>query len=361
MKVIIWGTGGGFKNTIKEVKRQGIQIVGIVDSDPEKWGKKLENFLIGSPATIKMMTFDGIVIATGKYYDEICEQIMRDYNIPFEQISDWSYGITKNILDYYRNHPNEIKEDMLEPLEHIKLLNRTRVFNYKFADNFKPDINIEFDENAMLYYANFNGKRMYLSRRFDSKEKALSYCTGLLLEQFPNAPHRYLNHEFYVEKDSCVIDAGTAEGNFAIEVVDIVKHMFLIEASEEWLYPLSYTFKPYKNKVTVINKYLSNRDGNREITIDKIARESKIDFIKMDIEGAEPAALDGGADFLTNHKNVKVAVCAYHNLRDEKLITEKLEKYGFKISVSEGYMNFLWTEVEPKLFVRGIIRGVKKY
>lgn len=359
MKVIIWGTGGGFKNTLREVKRQGIQIVGIVDSDSAKWGEELENFVIKSPSVIKMTTFDGIVIATEKYYDEICEQIRRDYNIPFEQIGDWSYGLTKNILDYYSNHPNEIKEDMLEPLEHIRFANRTRVFNYKFADNFKPNINIQFDEAATLYYADYNGKRMYLSKRYDSKEKALSYCTGLLLEQFPAGPHRYLNDAFYVEKGSCVIDAGTAEGNFALEVVDMAKHIFLIEANEEWLYPLSYTFKPYRNKITMINKFLSNRDDSRDITIDKIARQSDIDFIKMDIEGAEPAALDGGAGYLTNHRNIRVAACAYHNFGDEKLITEKLEKYGFKISVSEGYMNFLWTDEEPKLFVRGIIRGEK--
>lgn len=360
MRVVIWGTGRCFENIFKMVREQPVKIVGIVDNDSSKWGEKIADFTVMPPDSIKKLAYDGIIITSEKYYDEIREQLINFYNIPFEQIGDWSYSFTKNVLDYYNKNPKEVKEDMLEPLSRIKLENKIRVFNYGFAQNFKSKICVEFDEKARLFYAIYYGKRMYLSRRYDSIEKARKYCIGLLMEQYPESPHVYLNDKFYVEKDSQVLDAGAAEGNFALSVIDKVSHIVMVEADEEWLEPLMYTFELYKNKVTIINKYLTDYNDSKNITIDSIAKNLQVDFIKMDIEGAEPKALDGGADYLSARNNIKLAVCAYHNLNDEKLITEKLEKYGFKTHTSEGYMNFLWTKSEPKLFVRGIVRGEKK-
>lgn len=359
MKVIIWGTGRCFENTFKMLREQAVEIVGIVDNDSSKWGEKIADFIVMPPDTIKRLVYDGIIISTERYYNEIREQLINFYNIPFERIGDWSYNFTKNVLDYYNKNPKEVKEDMLEPLSRIRLKNKIRVFNYEFADNFKSDIDVEFDENTMLFYAIYHGKRMYLSRKYDSIEKAHMYCIGLLMEQYPKSPHAYLNDKFYVQKDSYVLDAGTAEGNFALSVIDQVSHIVMVEADEEWMEPLKHTFEPYKNKVTIINKYLTDNNNSKNITIDSIAKKMQVDFIKMDIEGAEPKALDGGVDFLSVRNNIKIAVCAYHNLNDQKLITEKLEKYGFKTHTSEGYMNFLWTESEPKLFVRGVVRGEK--
>ncbi len=359
MRVIIWGTGRCFENIFKMVREQPVKIVGIVDNDSSKWGKKIAGITVMPPDTIKRLAYDGIIITTEKYYDEIREQLINFYNIPFEQIGDWSYSFTKNVLDFYNKNPKEVKDDMLEPLSRIKLKNKIRVFNYEFAENFKSGISVEFDEKATLFYAIYHGKRMYLSRKYNSIEKARMYCIGLLMEQHPDSPHVYLNDKFYVEKDSCVLDAGAAEGNFALSVIDRVSHIIMVEADEEWLEPLMHTFKPYKNKVTIINKYLTNYNDSKNITIDSLAKKKRVNFIKMDIEGAEIKALEGGADYLAVCNNIKIAVCAYHNLNDEKLITQKLEKYGFATHTSEGYMNFLWNKSAPKLFVRGIVRGEK--
>jgi hypothetical protein len=53
-------------------------------------------------------------------------------------------------------------------------------------------------------------------------------------------------------------------------------------------------------------------------TIDKLVERLKlerVDFIKMDIEGAEPNALRGGAATLGKHKP-RMAICAYHTPTD---------------------------------------------
>ena len=69
-------------------------------------------------------------------------------------------------------------------------------------------------------------------------------------------------------------------------------------------------------------------------------------FLKMDIEGAEPAALRGAKRILTANK-VKASVCSYHNADDIIKIKGILQNFGYKIAVSEGYMIFVW---DPKIW-----------
>ena len=59
-------------------------------------------------------------------------------------------------------------------------------------------------------------------------------------------------------------------------------------------------------------------DGKIKIaadTIDNITGGEKINFIKMDIEGAELAALQGAAETIKNF-NPTLAICAYHKAED---------------------------------------------
>lgn len=63
-------------------------------------------------------------------------------------------------------------------------------------------------------------------------------------------------------------------------------------------------------------------DGNEKIqttSIDEVAKNwgGKITFIKMDIEGAEPEALEGARETIT-HNHPTMAICIYHT--DEQMI-----------------------------------------
>lgn len=90
--------------------------------------------------------------------------------------------------------------------------------------------------------------------------------------------------------------------------------------------------------------------------------KDEINFLKMDIEGDEIAALRGAKRLFQNSKNVKCSICAYHRHGDEGKITELLREYGFSTSVSKGYMLFLFDpEVREKPELRrGVVRGRKK-
>ena len=71
-------------------------------------------------------------------------------------------------------------------------------------------------------------------------------------------------------------------------------------------------------------------------TLDNMLKElriNRVDFIKMDIEGAEIEALKGLKESLKN-TNVKLAIAAYHEVNGDatmKAIIPELEKLNFKV------------------------------
>jgi len=52
---------------------------------------------------------------------------------------------------------------------------------------------------------------------------------------------------------------------------------------------------PWKEKVVIVNKFISNTTEDNHITLDDFLAGNKIDFIKADIEGAERKLLKGAA------------------------------------------------------------------
>lgn len=124
---------------------------------------------------------------------------------------------------------------------------------------------------------------------------------------------------------------------------------------------LELTFKPYMQKVVFVPKYLSDEDTENSITLDTAVQGSKIDFIKMDIEGAESKALLGGINTLQNSM-ARLSVCTYHRKRDMEYVSFILKSLGYEIELTEGYMFFLYDACidETLDFRRGVVHAFKK-
>jgi hypothetical protein len=166
-----------------------------------------------------------------------------------------------------------------------------------------------------------------------------------------------------VSEGDVVVDAGVAEGNFALSVVEKVKKMYLFETDETWITTLEATFAPWKEKVVIVNKYVSDNDKENCITLDTFFGNEKIDFIKADIEGAEFQLLTGAKKILSRQIPMKIVLCTYHKHNDAEMFNRILMSNGFCTEFSKGYMIFLYElydRLEPPYLRRGLIRA-KKY
>ncbi len=363
LKIFLWGTGHIANEVLQKYCIFEIyNVIGFIDNDPCKQGKKLLCKNIYSPEILLTDKADKIIILTMKY-NEIFRQIREELGLKNIDIEDWRYfqrqlDIRKGILKRYKDTFNA---EIREVLKYINQ-NDLEVFNYPFRERYKcMDISVMYDRNCGMFYVMHYGKRMYFKKSLNTVSAVVDYYKSILVEQDTRSPHRYLDRRFGISHGDIVIDGGVAEGNFALEIIDFISKIYLIETDEEWIEALKETFKNYQDKVFFISKYLTSINDDRYATLDTLIKEP-VNFIKMDIEGNEWDALLGAEKLIKKSGKLKCAICAYHTEYDETLIKSLLTQYGLECTVTQGYMWFLsWGRdgnISTKLR-RGIVRGTK--
>jgi Methyltransferase FkbM domain len=241
--------------------------------------------------------------------------------------------------------------------------NALNVFPYKFIENYKPEnIVIEKDLEKDLLYTLWEGKRLYY-KNGNRVKKARAYFHGLLFEQDHLSPHRYLTSDFDVRQGDIIVDVGAAEGNFSLSVIDKVKFVYLFEVEKDWIRALEATFEPWKDKVQIVQKYVSDIDNEDCVKLDTFFDKTQIvNFIKADVEGAEAQVINGASETVASQKDLRVAVCTYHRQADAEDLDKLLKTKGFTNHFSEKYMIFHYGNqnvVESPYLRKAILRGVK--
>ena len=287
-------------------------------------------------------------------------------------------------MDYWRSNQRHMwqerteRERLLQYLDTAELddvdelksffsKNRFWYIPYEWAleKNF-PKPRVDFDEQKKMYYADWHGKKLYW-RRGDRKKDVSKCVRTLSIEQHEKSPHRY-NLPVNL-KGAVIADVGAAEGCFTLDVIDQISHAYLFECDEAWVEPLNATFAPWKEKVTIVKKFVGNQDDDAFITLDDYFKDKPLDFIKADIEGAELDMLSSGAETL-RCKVSCVNVCLYHRDTDEADITSLLRNCGYSCKVNPGYMffhgsddpgNWVCRSKNPKdWFRRGVVQAERK-
>ena len=238
--------------------------------------------------------------------------------------------------------------------------NSSFIFPYNFIKKYDArNIRVYTDNQHGMKYVLHENKRLYFKKNWNEKLIMNSY-NGLLIEQDIDSPHRYETSGFHVNTGDVVVDVGVAEGNFALSVVEKAKKLYLFEVDEEWIDVLKVTFAPWKEKVEIICKYVSDHDDDENVTLDTFLGKEKVDFIKADIEGAETALLKGCKNILSDNHPLKIVMCTYHNPNDAEEIKHMLTGSGFQTVFSKGYMIFIYDETLCAPYLRkGLIRGIK--
>lgn len=210
--------------------------------------------------------------------------------------------LRKNILSYYNAAPEKENDEIKMVINFLKK-NPLKLFPYHFPGKYSPSsVKVYVDKERDLHYVLHEGKRMYFKRSWRPNDIRENY-TNLLIEQDRNSPHRYLTENFTVGGNEVVADIGAAEGIFSLSVIETAKKIYLFETDKEWIEALQATFIPWNDKTEIINKFVSDKNDEGNISLDKFSACKNVlfDFIKIDVDGAELPLLNGAAKFYRQH------------------------------------------------------------
>lgn len=267
----------------------------------------------------------------------------------------------KKIPEHYLSLPvNEVNEEQREVLKFIET-NEIRIFPYQFHTDYSPDkIEVHYDREKGMRYVLQDGKRLYFKKRWGVNKIKKSYC-DLMREQDIDSPHRYLTDSFTIGQNDVLADIGAAEGNFSLAVIEKIRKVYIFEYDQEWIEALRATFAPWPDKIEIINKFVSDKNDKSNIRFDTFFESRKdINFLKIDVDGAESIVLNSCDEVFKTPLPFKIALCTYHKNDDEKVFTSLLKNYGFTVTPSKGYMiNYYDKKLKASYLRRGLIRAVR--
>lgn len=291
--------------------------------------------------------------------------LINDYNkLNYEKEEIRFELLYYKIMDYYSSNDNS---QYLQELNYLHSIKNVDVFPYKQLKTF-DDIECGMDKKHNLPYVVHKNKKLYFPEIYGIEGARNSYKNFIEGENLfggaykEKAPHQYQSDNVKVENGDTVVDIGAAEGLFSLEIIDKADKVILIENDKMWLKPLRATFEPYKNKVTIINKSISDKDSTNEVTLETCLKNLDVKglFIKMDIEGYETTAIRINENILTKPYNTRLVCCTYHNQNDAEELEAKFTQYGYKTEFSDGYMIFTYDKnIAPPFFRKGVIRAWK--
>lgn len=264
------------------------------------------------------------------------------------QIVRWK----EKFLEYYKETSDP---EIREMVDCIKKRDRFYMMNCQLQyDYWKLNFPCFWDQESQMHYFVEDGKRLYFAPDID--EPAADHLIRCLKqEQDVNSPHRYLDNDDFgfikKAKDNgkkiVVCEMGAMEGMFSLHLVELADRMYLFESNAMWVHALKNTFCPWRDKVNIINKFVSDRTDDNNICLDDfIANMASINdhlgnillIIKMDIEGHERYALEGMKHTLEKSEQFLMFVCTYHRHDDERIFRNYFN--GCNIRNTKGYFCF---------------------
>jgi FkbM family methyltransferase len=293
------------------------------------------------------------------------------------------------------------------------------MYPYEKTRSMAP-IEVQSDEDSKLCYVMHNGHPLYFPK--GEKEKIIPWLYRFAIEDEDISgngyrqrnPHAYQSERYHIEEGDILIDAGggrgfaimdmvndvidkigksiikhsdddeqiveldigSARGLFALDVIDKVSKVYLLESHIPWQNPLEATFAPYMNKVELMKASLSvkkiikkedEKENKKEDDEDSKKKrvglvemlekcEGQRVFVVMDIEGEELDVLKDAQEYLKAAKNpITLAVCAYHRTTDYKNLMRFFESIGYHTETQPGY---IYTNLNDGHGLHSLRRGI---
>lgn len=310
--LVLFGAGRLGRRIARYLKEQGIQPVAFADNNPAAWGTRVEEVPVLSAAdAVKSFGNRAAFIVTIRH-PGFCFETVR------QQLA--GLGCTR-VIPYF-------------------------VLYWKYAEAFLPHFFVDLPHRTLEHagdvmrgwelWADEVSKREYYSQlrlRLEADYSALS----------EPAPDEYFPEGLFTTNEQEVfVDCGAFDGDTVRDFLrrrrNTFRHITAIEpdpanAANLQAY-VSTLAADTRNKITVRNLAVSARagtvtfqasgsvesgissTGNLQVEcarLDDLCRDQPPPtFIKLDIEGAEPDALEGARETILRHRPI-LAVCLYHH------------------------------------------------
>ena len=312
--VIIFGAGIGGKRTMELLKNNGYEgkIRAFSDNNEGKIGTWYEGYPIVAPDNIlENCSGTFIILISSTAFKVISQQLS-------------CLGIDEESIYFFQ--PAGISLEDNKDMEFIK----------REIVNFETVYDMLADEKSKIIY------KSLLNYRITKKQSWLDEMEAFIDRE----ELQYFDHE--ILKGYCwgegIVDAGAYTGdtinNFYKFFPDAKGEYYCFEAVKTIydqlcmnidygrrgnIFPFNYAVWDKEGELRFDVAAYGNGEGSRESslgkervkcsTLDKLLGDKEVDFIKMDIEGAERNALCGGANLIKKNRPV-LAICIYHKPED---------------------------------------------
>ena len=194
-----------------------------------------------------------------------------------------------------------------------------------------------------------------------------SHLSSQSYEEMCVLPQYFYEHEGYrLESREVFVDCGAYTGDTLEEFLKLCSagkdfsHAYAFELDKDNFWALNKWINQHgreiSEKITVYNAGVWNENGGlnygkmsssdsfsifnpretitaKTVRLDDVLMDKKVTLLKMDIEGAEKAALEGAAHIIKTQKP-KLAVCVYHRIEDLWQIPIMLKSWVPEYSIS---------------------------
>lgn len=276
------------------------------------------------------------------------KSLARDMIVQFrrKRLKTW-------IPEYFKGNQDPEIREVIDFIQR----NQVQMIPYDFSREYLPQSYVvKRDSSANLPYVVLRGQRIYFPREL-SEGLIQELVAVAEMEQDPRSPHSYLSEKHFPDDGDRAVLAGGSDGIFCLSIVDRLQKAYVFEPETRCLESLRLTLSPWKSKVEVEPFYLSGCDSKNHISLDTFLKQKgdSIQYLQADVEGQELSLLEGAREMLSRPGKLRISICSYHSQKDEVEIKSKLEKYGFSIGNSKGFL-ILW--VQRKLAAPYLRRGV---
>ena len=300
--VAFYGCGAIFGSIVETWNELvGRKIDFCSDSDPSKWGQKFAGVTCISPVELEKIKEETALFVTVGNFEPVLKWLIEK-KFPCVQLI-YKYDLVSS--DYLsRQNLDEVATKLEEVRSMLADKRSIQVFDAIL------DRLLDAGSPAGLMAQVCEGDQYFPADliRLQSDEacvEAGAYIGDTLTDFVKRSGGRFGSiHCFELDAKNFKALQATASG------LPSAERIFLYPEGL-WNEPMEITYSVEKSQSTIG----AGAEKGRVVRLDDTIGNARVTFLKMDIEGAEPQALEGARQTILAHKP-KLAICVYHHLKD---------------------------------------------